>query len=271
MPSAIWNFVQAAATVMACLTKRFSRTDMNLITNLLGRFIEQKRIPKRIGADEKARQFWMDIDNIVPMSSAAPAGAALGLTIILGATKCFDAARAYIKWEDAQADWYRQWFVVKSEFFCLFIHLANRRFYSAHGETIGGRWQRELALGYLTQFIARWFDTAYTWPSNMSQEAKRGMEEFRARMRSELMHNINVAEVDYSTCRELFAEYDGKGCGVGGVFGKLVQNLIKAGCIDNPLSQFAIENAVFDVFLTMGLWHRVDHAAEELIARPAAA
>jgi hypothetical protein len=245
---------------------------MSFITNLVGRLVERKKVPKKTDARERARQFWREVDTLASLgSSETRTGAALGWTITLGISKCFEGALDYIKWEDSQPGWHRQWYIVESEFFCFFIHLTNRRFYSTHGETIGDRWQRELALGYTNEFIDRLFKASFTWPNGMTQEAKRSMEEHKARIHSELMHNINVTELDYSSCRELFAEYDGRRCSVGGLFGKLAQNLIKAACINDPLSQIAVENVVFSVFLTMGLWDRIDQAAKELIAHPIAA
>jgi hypothetical protein len=245
---------------------------MSFLKNLVGRLVERKQAPKRNDARESVRQFWGKVEVLASLGTPATfTGAALGWTIKLGISKCFEGVLDYIKWEDSQDGWYRQWYIVESELFCFFIHLANRRFYSKHGEEIGDRWQRELALGYATEFIDKLFKAAFTWPNGITQEAESSMEVYKKRMNSELMHNINVTELDYSSCRELFAEYDGKRLSVGGLFGKLAQNLIKAGCIDDAFSKIAVENVVFNVFLTMGLWDRIDQAAQELIARPVAA
>jgi len=218
---------------------------------------------------DRLRQFRSGIDNIVAVCPpSARARAALGWTIHLGTAPCFVDVMPYVKWDDA--DWHRQSFIVECQFFYFFIHLANRRFYSTHGEAIGDRWQRELAVGYVAAFIDRWFETNFKWPDGMTEEARRDIDEKKAGMHPEMMANINVTGLHYSSCSKLLAE-DGTPCSEHGLFSKLARNVAEAGGIESPHYQFAVENAAFHVFLTMGLWDRIDDAARELIARPVAA
>jgi hypothetical protein len=206
--------------------------------------------------EEQAQRFGEQIDSVstnLPLKNRA--SEAFKLVILSAVYHCFKGTEQYIK-AHGEKDRLNREYLVNCEFFYFFLHLANRRFYTDHGETIGQRWQSELAPTCVTAFLE---SVIGHWPQEMKEQ-----------IHSELYGKLNDAERDYTPCRGLYPE--GKKIFTGNtLFATVARNVAELAGTTNPIEQFAIMDHAFHVFLCLNFQERVNATASELNVRIKAA
>jgi len=198
---------------------------------------------------EQIKEFRQAIDAVVQDSlPESRANEAFKLVILTAAHLCFKKAEQFIKADDEKARSKKQ-FLINCEFFYFFMHLANRRFYTDHGEAIGQRWQNELGPSYIAAFLE---SVVGHWP----QDLKDGIH-------SDLYDKINDAELNYSPCRGLYPEENEIFSG-NTLFSKLAQNIAELAGTTNPVDQFLIMDGALKVFLRLSFQDCVNELAARL-------
>ncbi len=211
-----------------------------------GRFHTHRDLQKV--AKERPEGFSVIDSAVKTFAVDKPASEAFRAAILSAAYQCRKATEQYIKADDDK-DRLNKVFLINCEFFYFFMHLANRRFYTDHGEAIGSRWQSDLGPTYVTAFLE---SVIGRWP-----------QEMRGRMRSELYEKMNDAERDYTECRGFYPE-DNKIISGNTLFVKLARNVAELAGATNPVDQFSIRDSAFHVFLRMDFQDRVKAVASEL-------
>lgn len=218
---------------------------------------------------EVVRQFRLGIATLVKHEQPdVRAGLALQNVLIITASQFLEAVKEHVKTTD-EKERSTKYYELASEFFTFLVHLANRRMYMDHGEPIGKRWQQELVPKYIEAFVKQW--CVQTSPSDVKYAANiKIYEDFRERLCSELFHNLNVAETEYTPCRGLLAE-DNKIFTGDSLFSKLARNITQIIGTHNFVVQSMIYFGTFEIFLRIGFTDWVKEAANELAAKPVAA
>ncbi|MDP9173117.1 MAG: hypothetical protein M3O30_04525 [Planctomycetota bacterium] len=249
---------------------------MGLISKLFRRERPNAKEHQPLSDKEAIRQFCLGIATFVKHEPPdVRAVLALQHVLIITACQCLEAVKEHIKFSD-QKERNTKYYELASEFFGFLIHLANRRMYLDHGESIGKRWQRELVPKYIEAFISQWCKANFGGPNGPSEKNQQKLqyeefyEEFKDRLCSELSRNVNAAEMDYAPCQGLLAE-DNKIFTGNSLFSKLARNVTEMAGSHNPVAHAMVYFATFEIFLKTGFTEWVNEAARELAAQPIAA
>lgn len=220
---------------------------MGLVSKLFRRDKPNAKEAQPLSDKEAIRQFRLGIATLVKHEPPdLRAGLALQHVLTITACQCLEAVKEHVKTAD-EKERSTKYYELASEFFVFLVHLVNRRMYLDHGESIGKRWQQELVPKYIEAFVRQW--CVQTGPSDTKYaENIKIYEEFRERLCSELFHNLNAAEADYTPCRGLLAENNKIFTG-DSLFSKLARNITQMAGTNNPGVHVMIYFAFADIFL----------------------